>query len=228
MTGVKGSLYVKMAIMSDVPMRYQLSFTFGGLLVTETRTIAEAYRAIGNWPAVSAAVIDDNLLAKTRTASSRRYFREIRDRLQRAYSWELDIIAGTGDGVTNGEIPTVLFALFTRCYRLVGDFMTEVVRPRIHSGLPTVDAAMFRAFVGDRSTMHRELTQISDATRAKLTEIAFKSMREAGIITGRLGPFTVTPPSLSAGMRDRYCYHGTSRDLTHLLWTDKEIQRCLK
>ncbi len=218
-----------MVHMAEVPERYQLSFTFGGLLIPETRAIAAAYRAHAeDWQLVRAAVVERNLLSKTRTASSRRYFREIRYRLGHAYHWELDVIAGSSPAPSDADVPVVLFALFTRYYRLVGDFMTEVVRPRLFSGLPTIDAAMFRTFMGDQSRVHPELTGIADSTAEKLTSVALRTLAEAGIITGRRGPFTVTPPQLSAGLRERYCAHGTTADLTHLLWTDQEIRPCLR
>lgn len=212
------------------PQRYQLSFTFGALLIPETRLIAEAYRKSGDWNTVRSAVIEENILAKTRSRTARRYYNEIKIRLESAYSWERSIIANVDRdrSVSEGDVATVLFALFTRCYRVVGDFLAEVIRPRFQEGLPTLDAAMFRAFMDERSQAHSELTRVTEATRAKLTEIAFKAMREAGIISGRRGPYTITPPSLSPGLRNRYCAEGDPRNLMHLLWTDEEIKPCLK
>lgn len=212
-----------MVHVEKAPERYQLSFTFGGLLVPETRAIVDSYRDRHDWQLVKSAVLEKNLLGKTRSASSRRYFREIRYRLERAYPWELDVIADGG-----ADAQTVLFAVFTRYYRLVGDFVSDFLRPRVVEGLRTLDTAMFRSFVADQAVSHPELASISDSTAAKLTSVTIRTLREAGIISGRRGPYGVTPPPMSAELRMRYCAHGDTRNFTNLLWTDEEIKPCLK
>ena len=69
--------------------KYRLSFTFGGLLIPETQIVADAYVRLGDWEDVRKEVLAGSLLRKTRQESSRRYFREIRDRLKSAHQWEL-------------------------------------------------------------------------------------------------------------------------------------------
>jgi hypothetical protein len=75
--------------------RYKLSFTFGGLLIEETVTIVALLNECGHdWATVRRRAVEENALKKTRTSSSFRYFREIRDRLADAADWELEAIAG--------------------------------------------------------------------------------------------------------------------------------------
>lgn len=101
--------------------KYRLSFTFGGLLVPESRTIAEQYAELGDWQEVKNQVLAENLMGKTRRSTSRRYFRELRDRLTMAYSWEIDLVAGRDpDITTESDIPIVLFAIVARYYQLIG------------------------------------------------------------------------------------------------------------
>ena len=213
------------------PERYRLSFTFGGLLIPETRTVAEAYRTTPDWEVVRTQMVEKNGLQKTRSSSAFRYFREIRERLSNAYPWELDAIAGSPGGQsphpTESDIPTVIFAVFSRYYQLVGDFTSQLVRQRMLSGLNTVDEAAFRAFMADQIPAHPELASIADSTADKLVSVAMRAFREAGIISGKRPPYTVTPPPLTAALRRRYCANKTPEDLVRLLWTDEEIQPCL-
>ena len=105
--------------------RYRLSFTFGGLLVHETRVIAKEYIKDRDWTAAKSRILEQNLLQKTRLSSSKRYFGGIRDRLYCAHDWEVDLI--TSD-VSFEEVITVILAITARYYRFLRDFIIEVVR----------------------------------------------------------------------------------------------------
>ena len=189
-------------------MKYRLSFTFGGLLIPESLTIAEVYRRTGDWAAVKEEVLRENLLKKTRSSSSYRYFRELRDRFQCAYEWELEVLSGGSDiSRTETDVGLVLFAVFCRYYRLVGEFMRQVVRQRFSGGLLMLDTAMFRSFLQDQEAAHPEIAALSDSTREKLTTVAFRVLREAGIVhqRKRTEPGELQRLYLSAELHERYC-----------------------
>jgi hypothetical protein len=213
--------------MMTKPERYRLSFTFGGLLVPETRVIAEAYHRLGDWNAVRESVVTGNALDKTRASSSQRYFREIRTRLSAAYDWELSVLGDPGSN-TGPESTTVLLAIVTRYYRLIGDVVTQVLRRRLLDGIPVIDAALVRAFLGDQIPAHPELEEITQSTREKLVTVMMRIFREAGITNASTRELEVQRPYLSPALRDQYCRQGTTEDLAHLLWTDQEINRCIR
>jgi hypothetical protein len=210
---------------------YRLSFTFGGLLIPESRTIADIYLEVGDWDAAKELVLSQNRLGKTRRSTSRRYFREIRDRLTSAYPWEIGVVAGRGDTATpEADRAVVLLAVFARYYRLVGDFLTQVVRPRYYDGLTAIDPAMFRTFIGDQKPAHPEIGTLSDSTSEKLTTVTMRALREGGVVfaQSRRGPFDIRRPEASAALKERYCLKGAREDYGHLLWSDEEIQQCLR
>ena len=215
--------------------RYRLSFTFGGLLVSETRSIAVEYVYSRDWNQVRSRVMEDNLLQKTRSSSSFRYFREIRDRLSQAYPWEIELIAGgTATHTPSGrtveavemDIPLIILAVVSRYYSLIGDFISEVLRTRIAEGLLTVDSSMFRSYLADLAPEHPELQKISTATRKKLTQVSLRVLKEAGIAVGSREPYALTVPGLSDPVKKLYCNKGNIGDYSHLLWSDKEIFAC--
>jgi hypothetical protein len=211
--------------------QYRLSFTFGGLLIPESRVVAEAYLELGDWDTAKERILVENGLGKTRRSTSRRYFRELRDRLGSAYDWEIQVVAGRGDtGSAENDRAVVLFAVFARYYALVGDFVTQVVRPRLCGGLTAIDAAMFRTFMHDQEPVHPEISSLSDSTTEKLTTVAMRALREAGMLAakGRHGPFEVRRPDRSPALWQRYCTEGRREDYGHLLWPDEEINKCLR
>lgn len=207
---------------------YRLSFTFGGLLIPESRAVAAEFVRSGDWAPTKANVLELNLLGKTRSSSVRRYVREIKARLEHAYDWELAVLAGTeGTAVADTDAPAVLFCIMTRYYRLVGDFTAQVVRRRLLDGLRTIDASMFRAFVSDQEPAHPELSRVADSTREKLTTVAIRSLREAGIVAESRPPYTLRRPATSTALGRLYCERGAPEDLIHLLWSDEEIRACI-
>ncbi len=105
--------------------RYWLSFTFGGLLGHETRVIAKKYIKDRDWKSAKSRILKRNLLQKTRDSSTRRYFGEIRDRLSCAHDWEVDLL--TSD-VSFEEVIIIILAIAARYYRLLRDFIIQVVR----------------------------------------------------------------------------------------------------
>lgn len=221
-------------IMHHQPERYRLSFTFGGLLVPETRIIAETWLRLQDWGATRAAIAQQNLLGKTRASSRKRYAGEIIARLKSAHPWELPALA-------TPEAPVVIYAIVARYYPLIGDVAVQVIRPQLDQGITTLDASLIRAFVADQAPAHRPLQNAAATTREKLISVMIRIFREAGIVTAAAPAATTTStaaagtsrhllelhrPFLSQELHERYCTAGTPRDQAHLLWTDKEIARC--
>jgi hypothetical protein len=217
-----------MSPIHTTPNRYRLSFTFGGLLIPETRVVAKALQRHQDWNAARDALLKENTLGKTRASSVKRYVREIRARLTAAYDWELDLLPSP-------DAPVILFAVITRYYQLIGDVTTQLLRQRLQNGLNRLDVSLIRAFMGDQIPVHPELDEITSSTREKLITVMMRIFREAGITRVAAGgnavsaqTLSIQPPALSPGLRDRYCTQGITEDLAHLLWTDKEIARCIR
>ena len=156
-----------------------MSFTFGGLLGHETRVIAREYIKDRDWASAKSRILDQNLLQKTRLTSSRRYFGEIRDRLLSAHAWEVDLIASDA---SFEESITVVFAITTRYYRLLRDFIVEVVRHKWLGRDSQLKEYDFDSFFEGKVPNHKELTEISETTRKKLREVALRVLREGNLL----------------------------------------------
>ncbi|MDP3178631.1 MAG: DUF1819 family protein, partial [Spirochaetaceae bacterium] len=142
---------------------YRLSFSFGGLLFPESVAIAQRDRELPDWEALKAETKQGELLRKTRSSSRYRYFREIRDRINQAWPFELELIATEGIGARYAA-----FAMCCRYYRLVGDFVHEVVRDKVAMHEERLTLSDYYHFLEKKVPLHPELSTLSETTRAKL------------------------------------------------------------
>lgn len=200
---------------------YRLSFTFGGLLIPETRIIADVFLTVGEWPAVREKVINENLLHKTRQASSRRYIREIRDRLKGAHDWEIPIVAGRNGGPD--DLRLVALALAARYYRLFREFLVEVVRHKVVAGDYQLLGYEFASFWERKAEGAQEMRNVSETTRKKIEQVTLRMLAEGGLIPSGTGKNTITRPVVPARLAERYAYRGDMDSLLSFLLTDQEI-----
>jgi hypothetical protein len=200
--------------------RYRLSFTFGGLLGHETRVIAKEYIKDRDWTSAKSRILEQNLLQKTRLSSSRRYFREIRDRLSCAHDWEVDLL--TSD-VSFEEVITIILAITARYYRFLRDFIIEVVRHKWLGKDTQLKEYDFDSFFEGKIPNHKELTEISDTTRKKLKQVTLRVLREGNLLAGNKRD--IQKLSVPASLLRRYTDSKDFDGLRIFLLNDREIEK---
>jgi hypothetical protein len=204
--------------------KYRLSFTFGGLLIPETRIIADSFLQFGDWDTVREEVIAQNLLRKPRQESARRYFREIRERLKGAYDWEVPIIAGHDGGPDEARL--VLLAATVRYYRLVWEFLVEVIRYKITGGDFNLLGFEFESFWERKAEGASEMREITEKSRKKLAQVVYRMLQEARYLpTGRDG--RIVAPTVPYGLTTRYWAQQDSDTLLAFLFSDHEMRRLI-
>jgi hypothetical protein len=196
-------------IMSET---YRLSFTFGGLLFPESVVIAQRYRELSDWEALKAETKQGVLLRKTRSSSRYRYFREIKDRLNQAWPFELELIATEGTGSRYAA-----FAMCCRYYRLVGDFVHEVVRDKVAMHEDCLSLSDYYHFLEMKAPLHPELARLSETTRAKLRQVTFRMLTEGMLLEKAKEP-RIRIPAVPEELVRQYHEQGDSMALEHLLY----------
>ena len=200
---------------------YRLSFTFGSLLIPETRVIADSFLRLGEWDAVREEVVEQNLLRKTRQESARRYVREIRERVKGAHEWEVPIIAGHEGGAD--ETRLVLLAVTVRYYRLVWEFLVEVIRYKVTGGDHRLLGFEFESFWERKAESAWEMREVTETSRRKLVQVAYRMLQEAGYLpAGRDG--VIVPPTVPYGLTTRYAAEGDRDTLLTFLVPDQELR----
>lgn len=156
-----------------------MGFTTGGLLLRESVQVGALFRYLGDWDAVRAQVLQDNLLQTRKASSGKRWGREVVLRLQQLGRQELDLLGSAG---VQDQVSIVWIAICRR-FAFIADFMADVVRERYLALRNDLGYPEFDAFLEAKSLRHPELDDISPSTKAKLRQILFRMLREARLLS---------------------------------------------
>jgi len=159
--------------------KYDMSFTAGGLLYSESVKIAELYYDLGDWATVRQQAIATNLLQARTQSSAKRVYREISSRLALLTEEQLRILCNG----SRQEQNLILWVAACKKYRFIHDFAIEVLREkflRMDMELATQD---YDSFFYTKAEWHGELDNLSTTTVKKLRQVVFRMLREAELIS---------------------------------------------
>lgn len=159
-------------------MKYRFSFTAVGLAPVAMQEVAALYRDCGSGEATYARIVKENAL-KCRTVSAlRRIAAELVLRIGRLSPEE------RARFVENRLNERNVFAWLAVCraYDLVGDFASEALHEAYVTGQKTYATSDYEKFVNGKLALHPELDELSEQTYAKVRQVVFRMMREAGFL----------------------------------------------
>lgn len=183
--------------------RYRLSFTVGGLLAEQGRTVAglmmgdTAVAAAGDTlphadrdddafvPAemlesVRRYAVAENVLQIRTHAAGVRIVSEVVKRLSALTMGELRCIADAD--TLQSDRRALMWVAMCRYYALVGEFAQEVLREHFLIGAPAITYDDYDHFMLGKAMWHPEIDDLSTSTSAKLRSNVFKAMVEAGLV----------------------------------------------
>ena len=183
--------------------RYRLSFTVGGLLAEQGRTMAglmmgdTAVAAAGDTlphadrdddafvPAemlesVRRYAVAENVLQIRTHAAGVRIVSEVVKRLSALTMGELRCIADAD--TLQSDRRALMWVAMCRYYALVGEFAQEVLREHFLIGAPAITYDDYDHFMLGKAMWHPEIDDLSTSTSAKLRSNVFKAMVEAGLV----------------------------------------------
>lgn len=202
------------------PFHYNMSFTAGGLFLQESSEIARLFRSLNDWEAVRNKALEQNLIQSRTTASKIRVCREICQRLEELNDPELEILT---DG-TMEEQRQILWVAICRHHRFIHDFAVEVIREKYLQFNFELHPEDYDAFFNTKAMTHDELDKLTESTRNKLRQVAFRMLREAGLLT-KLN--AINPPMLSYRVAQAIGDKALD-DLKVFPLSDKDIEGLLK
>ncbi len=163
-------------VMAD--LKYNMSFTAGGLFLMESIPVAEAYLKLKNWEQVKELVLAENTIQSKTNASLIRFNREIVSRLQLLTDEQIKLLV---DG-SIGERKLILWVAICRKHKFINDFAIEVIREKFLQLNYKITYKDFDIFFNKKSEWHDELDQLTDSSRNKLRQVLFRMLREADIL----------------------------------------------
>jgi len=202
------------------PKSYSMSFTTGGLFLREAARAAELFKQFQDWKNVRAAILDENLLQLRTKSSGMRVSRELCDRLSHLGDEELEILR---DGNT-AERSAILWVAVCRQYRFVHEFASEVVRGKFLTYQRDLSHADFDACFNAKAAWHAELDDITKSTQAKLRQVLFRIMHEAGLLSSEN---VIQPMSLSSGVA-RAVFRKAAEDLSVFPLAEADLKELMK
>lgn len=183
--------------------RYRLSFTVGGLLAEQVRTVAglmvgdaavaaavdtlpsadrddDAFAPAELLESVRRYAVAENVLQIRTHAAGVRIVNEVIKRLSALTMGELRCIADAD--MLQSDRRALMWVAMCRYYALVGEFAQEVLREHFLIGTPTITHDDYDHFMLGKAMWHPEIDDLSTSTSAKLRSNVFKAMAEAGLV----------------------------------------------
>ena len=114
----------------------------------------------------------------TKDNTTDREFREIRHRLEKLTSEQLDVLIN-GDLISQRQIG---FLAVCKHYMFIRDFTIEVLRDKILIFNYTINESDFNSFIDRRVDLHPELEEFSESTLKKAKQVMFHILQQAGMI----------------------------------------------
>jgi hypothetical protein len=158
--------------------KYLLSFTTGSFMLNETQKIASLYLEYKDWKTVDQQIFDENILQKNKLATKKRQLQEIKKRLLNLSDNAIKELMDFDSG--NKKMIMLLATIKT--YQFILEFIVEVIRPKWIQFDDEILDSDYDRFVNEKEELHTELANLSDKTKAKIKQVLFRILAEAGLI----------------------------------------------
>lgn len=157
---------------------YSLSFTAASLMTYETEQVAQLYLEHKDWNIVQQLVIDDNIMQKGTISTRKREFSEIKKRLKDISEEQLHFITEC----TTDELKLYCLYLCCRTYRLVYEFIVEVVRDKFLMFDYMILDSDYSRFIESKTASSNKLQSITEKTQYKIKQVIFKILEQSTLI----------------------------------------------
>lgn len=159
---------------------YKMSFSTGGLFFNESLEIARMHVDGEAWEDTILRARQEGATSLPKAISNRRTVREISNRLMMLSTDEREFLIEYAD---RADRQALLWLASCRAYRFIREFTLEVVRERYLSYQLDLPRESFDQLLEAKSEWDEGLAAIKDSTRQRLRQVAFRIMREAGILS---------------------------------------------
>ena len=169
------------------PSKYRMSFSVGGLLLNESTALAQDWRPGETWADARERLVSGGVSSFPKLASQTRVLREVYDRVGHLTDAERRYLLEEADRL---EQRALVWLAVCRTYRLVYEFAVEVLAERYLSWRFDIGPEAFDRFLAEKSDFDQGLAELSPSTCAKLRQVLFRILREAGLlgVEGRIQP----------------------------------------
>lgn len=174
----------------------KLSLTALALGLREAEAVVPLWLDRKDWSAVGQRVLAENLFQKASGTSSRRIFRELRQRLELLEPETLE--AFNESGVE--EKREILLVAACKCYPFLFEFITGPLRDKLAVFDVRFRTEDFDIFWNDKAVEWEALEKLTESTRKKVRQVLIRLLAEAGLFSSTRFP-RITPICLTERMK---------------------------
>ncbi len=158
---------------------YNLTFTAASLRPELARVVAETYLATDDWQATKEKILSSNALQCRSSNSTIRLERELRQRLATLTRDQLVHIAQA-----TAEARTALSWLAVCKHSpFAFEFASEVLRDKLFAHDPVLRPSDYESYIDNKSILHPGLVGLTPSSKAKIRQVLFRMLFEAGLVT---------------------------------------------
>lgn len=156
-------------------------------MLNESLMIAFSYRPDETWSSAKNRLLDGGASTFPKQASQIRALREVYDRIGHLSETERKYLTDEAD---RPEQQALIWLAVCRTYSFVYEFAVEEINDRFRSWRLDLGHEVFDRFLIEKTESDPSLSELSASTCAKLRQVLFRILREAGLISveGRIQP----------------------------------------
>lgn len=173
---------------------YLTIFTSKAGLFGETRHFLQTYGQTGNLANTRQLLIDGGLPQRSRVTRVK-IMEMIIVRLVRWHppAWVLSDLVDFANDEQNGSLQAALILHVARQDTLLYDIIQQVIVPRWKKGDLSFGTSAAQSFLNEKQSSHPEIEKWSASTRERLSQHLLSTLRDYGLVTGKLTKKIVEP-----------------------------------
>lgn len=156
-------------------------------MLNESLAVAEVYQRGETWAYARERLLVEGASSLPKLASQTRALREVYDRIGHLSDAERHYLSAEAD---RAEQQAMMWLAVCRTYRFVYEFAVEVLNERYQSWRLDLGHESFDRFLAEKAECDPGLDELSPSTCAKLRQVLFRILREAGLrgVEGKIQP----------------------------------------
>lgn len=197
---------------------YSLSLTAASLMNFETEQVALLYLEHKDWDIVKDLIVDDNILQKGTISTRKREFAEIKKRLTNISDEDLEFMSNC----TTDELKLYCLFLCSKTYRLIFEFISEVIREKYLMFDYSIFDSDYVRFIESKMMSSKKLQKMTENTEYKIKQVIFRILEQSTLIdSAKLR--NIQKPYISEEL-EKIVAKNNPIFLSSFLYTDTEIQ----
>lgn len=144
----------------------------------ETEQVTGLFLEHKDWDTVAQLVVDDNVMQKGTVSTRKREFSEIKKRIIGLHEDEMRFLVDC----TTDELKLYCLYLCSKTYRLLFEFVSEVIRDKYLMFDYSIYDSDYAKFIESKTASSGKLQKITEKTQYKLKQVIFKILEQSTLI----------------------------------------------